>query len=566
MTSVDLLRTCFVSACANALFNKRDTTPLNHTAAVVARRTTRLNAAPSPHRLRRLPPATSTTTPIITAASARRRRTSFSVYHPASLRKPSHSFTPLPPTPKQLPTRRAEVTRRPQTPKNRDEMDEMVLLQRSLDESRRNASTPEEKRHPGRADSRDDTKPRRLPDGPLASPPSLVDDPVLETRSTRSASTTSRSTNRLSLTLPIMPPTAYSARPTPATATGASFPPTPLDTPSLMSPIDPNDFITAIAAQERYVLELREALGRAESDLTTLKKQWANHEAYKKRSPRRNVEPIPGLGAAAELQDEAAIRRSAEMDRRKALLGQQSQLSTPERSRRRVYQGCHARKLSLLSPTKADGESFADGDEPEGAKLDSDPRFTASMPSKRASWAARPTQATGVKQLAEDLKSGIWTFMEDLRQATVGDEPITGQGNYMRGTDGNMRVARSNTGDQDTIRAKGPTRPRVGSAFDEMPTPSKQPLENGDDSDSPSDGPRPPLPLRRSKTDAGTRTAKRFSWSPLSMDSFDDNDWSNWNSPSVSSPRWSGTTVNGDIIPSVPEKRDDDIIDCPSPL
>jgi hypothetical protein len=44
----------------------------------------------------------------------------------------------------------------------------------------------------------------------------------------------------------------------------------------------------------------------------------------------------------------------------------------------------------------------------------------------------------------------------------------------------------------------------------------------------------------------------------LSADAYDDNDWSNWDSPSTQSPRWSGTTANGDIIPSIPEKRADD--------
>ncbi|KAK4039807.1 hypothetical protein C8A01DRAFT_16264 [Parachaetomium inaequale] len=545
MTSVGLLRTSFVSACANTLFNTRDSNPLDlHKAAVVARRTTRPNATPLPHRLPRRSLAT-------TARPGRRRRI---------LRKPSHSFT-LP----KLPTKRAEIARR--IPKKTEDMDEMVLLQRSMDENMRNgASTPEGKRHPSRVGSRDETKPRRFPDDALASPSSHMDD-LIETRSARSASTTSRSTNRLSLTLPIVPATAYPLRPTPASSTTPAFPPTPLDTPSVMSPVDPNDFITAIAAQERRVLELREELNHAESDLARLKKQWATHEAYKKRTRRRNVEPVPGLGPAADLQDETAIRRSVELDRRKALLGQQSQLATPERSRRRVFTGSHTRTLSLLSPTKTTGPFSANDDEPESAKLDSDNRFapsTLALQAKRASWAARSTQTAGVKQLAEDLKTGLWTFMEDLRQATVGDEPITGQGTYMRGRDGNMRPAVAGTpnsaGDQDTIRAPGNPRPRLSSAFDETPKASKQAEAENDDEDDDDNTTGPPRPttLRRSKTDAGTRPTKRFSWTPLTIDSYDDNDWSNWDSPGVSSPRWSGTTVNGDIIPSIPEKRADE--------
>ncbi|AEO62918.1 db7a75ad-e93a-49f4-ac2e-51dc724c7ef1 [Thermothielavioides terrestris] len=333
-----------------------------------------------------------------------------------------------------------------------------------------------------------------------------------------------------------------------------------------MSPVDPNDFITAIAAQERRVLELREELSRAESDLARLKKQWATHEAYKKRAGRRNIEALSGLGPAAELQDETAIRRSVELDRRKALLGQQNQQATPERSRRRVFTGSHTRTLSLLSPTKTNG-GF--DDESESSKLDADSRFTPAapaLPAKRASWASRPTQATAMKQLAEDLKTGIWTFMEDLRQATVGDEPITGQGTYLRGMDGSMRPTVTGSlnsavsaGDQDTIRASGNPRPRATSAFEDTPKTSKQEQnsqtgkdEGGQFGDVPP--PKPPRPLQRSKTDAGTtKPTKRFSWTPLAMDSVDDNDWSNWDSPSSTSPRWSGTTVNGDIIPSIPE-------------
>ena len=626
MTSVDLLRTCLVSACANTLFNTRDSNPLVlHKADVVARRTTRLRVPPSPypslrsHRSRHsLRPAgtgtaaaaaTGTTTAVVgvsAATAARRRRSPWSAqYHAytALLRKPPRSLSlpRLPAAPRRSETAalpapqetREKAIQPPSTPKRPPttprrhhrlpsyDMDEMVLLQRSLDESRRNgASTPEEqlqqRRHPGRGGSRDDARPRRFPDEPLASPASHIDD-LIETRSSRSASTTSRSTHRLSLTLPIMPAHAYSARPTPATSTATSFPPTPLDTPALMSPVDANDLITAIAAQERRVLELKEELSRAESDLGRLKKQWATHEAYKKRAPpRRTAELIPGLGPAAELHDEATVQRTAEIDRRKALLEQQSQLNqqaTPDKSRRRVFTGGHTRTLSLLSPTRPTGPFPGNDDESDGARPEPDARFAPaafSQHNKRASWTSRSAQATGVKQLAEDLKTGIWTFMEDLRQATVGDEPITGQGSYMRGMDGNMRPTVGGS-DQDTIRARGSTaRPRVPSTFDEaskaLVASKQQQQQQADNSPDLLDGgegnptsPRPPLPLRRSKTDAGARGAtKRFSWTPLTIDSYDDNDWSNWDSPGVSSPRWSGTTVNGDIIPSIPEKRADD--------
>jgi hypothetical protein len=417
-------------------------------------------------------------------------------------------------------------------------MDEMVLLQRSIDETMRNGASTPERRHPAREGSCDETKPRRLPDDPMSSPQSYGDD-LIETRSSRSASTTSRSTKRLSLTLPIAPPNPYPTRPAPASSTSSAFPPTPLDTPGLTSPHDPNDFITAIAAQERRVLELREELKEAEAELVRLKKQWATHEAYKKRVPRRNAEHTSVIND----DDETAIRRSLELDRRKALLSQQqNHHPTPEKSRRRVFTGSHTRTLSLLSPTKGD-EGFSD------KTPGSAPHTPSGLP-KRASWAPRSTQTAGVKQLAEDLKAGLWTFMEDLRQATVGDEPITGQGAYMRGRDGAMRSTAGGNIDQDTIRASGASaRPRVSSAFDDAPKAGKQAKDEETEQDS-----TPGTGLRRSKTEAGTRTTtKRFSWTPLTMDDYDDNDWSNWDTPNSGSPRWSGTTVNGDIIPAAPE-------------
>lgn len=453
-------------------------------------------------------------------------------------------------------------------------MDEMVLLQRSLDETMlRNASTPRESRRQSRGSSRDETRPRRFPDEPLVSPSPQVDD-LAETRSTRSASTASRSTNRLSLTLPIAPPSANPSRPVPVSSTSA-FPPTPLDTPSFVSPLDHGDLITAIAAQERRVLELREELDRAESELARLKKQWATHEAYKKKAERRSMEPVRGLGPAAELQDETALRRSVELDRRKTLLGQQAQQATPERSRRRVFSGGHTRTLSLLSPTKPSDDFSRHGDERGASKQDWDGRCvhaTSALPAKRASWAPRSTQTTAMKQLAQDLKTGLWTFMEDLRQATVGDEPITGQGMYLRGVDGNMRPTMTGGahGDQETVRATGVNpRARVSSAFEETFRPaaaqaSQSQKQQEDETKKTGEGKvsdgtaaRPARALQRSKTDAPKPT-KRFSWTPLTIDSYDDNDWSNWDSPGVSSPRWSGTTVNGDIIPSAPEKREPD--------
>ena len=562
MTAVALLKNSFAPACANALL-QRESHPLSiHKATVVAIRTTRLTAnplAPWRHRHRRTTPATANLSNLY-----RPWVVSCPEYCPDFLRKTSHSFVT------HRIAKRSDLARRSLKEKIKLPMERTITLQHSLE-----AGMMLPPAHITCQRGRDETEPRRIPDelASLAHP--QIDDSI-ETRSSRSASTTSRSTNRLTLTLPIAPPTPLPSRPTPASTTATSFPPTPLDTPTLKSPIvDPTDLITAIAAQERRVLELREELSAAESDLAKLKKQWATHEAYKKRGDRRNVHSLSSINTAIDLRDEGLLRRSAEIDRRKALLmGQQN---TPERNRRRVFDGGHTRTLSLLSPTKPD-DGFSDINSPkpthEANDRSSVERYTSMTPAqlaKRSSWTPRSVnQPGGVKQIAQDLRVGLWTFVEDLRQATVGDEPITGQGQYMRGVDGNMRstldggASRSSSQsavDQDTIRvsASHNSRARVTSAFDSTPTATrttKEGHQQKQENEAAADALARPKPaLSRSKT-VGSKPTKRFSWTPLTMDSYDDSDWSNWDSTSTPG-RWSGTTVNGDIIPTIPEKRDE---------
>ncbi|OTA94831.1 hypothetical protein M434DRAFT_29523 [Hypoxylon sp. CO27-5] len=379
-------------------------------------------------------------------------------------------------------------------------------------------------------------------DSCLSSPPPLSE--TSRTRSTRSTSTTSRNSNRLSLTLPIAPPNSFPSRPTPT----SSVPPTPMETSVLNSPTDPNEFIVAIAAQERRVLELREELGRAEDELRKLKKQWTSSAAYRKRAANRTVEPLQAMASVLDAQwgyDETpAVRYTSELERRKAILLAQSQ-ATPKERRRTVIRGGHTRALSLLSPTRsANGD-----DEPRSADAYSNP---PSVPhpapiNKRATWAPRQSQPTnGMKQMAEELKQGLWTFVEDLRQATVGDEAISGTTN--RTSEMGSRPSRTE-GDQDTIRAStsGSNRGRIpfqNESDSATETPQKQ--SAGSFSDR--------FQHRHTTSRVEPKAKKHFSWTPLTFDSFDDEDWSNWESPSVKTARWSGSTVNGDIITAIPER------------
>ncbi|KAI1113693.1 hypothetical protein F5Y14DRAFT_416975 [Nemania sp. NC0429] len=366
-----------------------------------------------------------------------------------------------------------------------------------------------------------------------------------ETRSTRSASSASRNANRLSLTLPIALPGSFSSRPTPT----SSMPPTPIDTLTLNSPIDSDDFIVAIAAQERRVLELREELARAEIELKRLKRQWTVSEGCKKRPPNTAAEPTRTLAPAAKLRDSyedtTTARRSSELERRKAILLAQSQ-ATPRQHKRTVIRGSHTRTLSLLSPTKSVGDAPIREDQDS---VQSSHSYISQPLNKRATWAPYQStqQSTGVKQLASDFKQGLWTFVEDLRQATVGDEAVIGTTN--RTTEMGSRSAKVD-GDQDTMRTSTTNRGRVTMST-ETDSPSHSPGASSMSSSSDR------FQHRRTASRPEPRARKHFSWTPLTFDNLDDADWSNWESPNAKTSRWSGSTVNGDIVPAIPETADE---------
>lgn len=369
-------------------------------------------------------------------------------------------------------------------------------------------------------------------------PPRGVVGDASPTRQSISTSPTMRNANRLSLTLPIAPPSSDPSRPTPTYATASySIPPTPIDTSVSITPVEGNEFIIAIAAQERRVLDLKEELARAEAELSTLKKQWASQEAYSKKREQTPRRVIPSTE-----DDSIASRRSIDSDRRRSLMLQTQ--ATPPQNRRKVLRGGHTRTLSLLSPPKSDsGFGILDDDPLKLPPLD---RRTAQLVtpniSKRASWAPQSHRPqTSVPGLVEDFRLGLKAFVEDIRQITVGDEPISGPA--ARTPLPRSDAMRNLSGDRETIRPSNAARPKVSTAFD-----------------SPSSATTTPTLSSRAR-DSGplsSRSSKRFSWTPLSFDSLDDNGWSNWESPaSAKSTRWSGSTINSgggtDDIESIPE-------------
>ncbi|KAF2769195.1 hypothetical protein EJ03DRAFT_327639 [Teratosphaeria nubilosa] len=292
---------------------------------------------------------------------------------------------------------------------------------------------------------------------------SLRDHARTMSSATESTASTAR-TSRISFSFPVQP--AISGSPTRAThspvrETSNAAPP---ETPH--GPANTN-FLTAVATQERLVLELKEELHKAELHLRELKEQWARHEASKKKGDARRVRKLDPLQTdvlqRAEARDIDADSSSAlvqqESERRKALLnGGKSE----GKSRTKFSGSRHTRTLSLLSPARdeASGRSL-DGalrqlparkdslNQANKRSLDGAPhQFTRPPLISQASTTpdltsevantAEPGQTlpdntdaastdrdallrTG-RKMASDIKDGLWTFFEDLRQATVGDE------------------------------------------------------------------------------------------------------------------------------------------------
>ena len=197
----------------------------------------------------------------------------------------------------------------------------------------------------------------------------------------------------------------------------------------LLHSLDSSSFLTALAAQERRVLELRDELHKAEIDLDQLKKCWAVHEATRKRNESRQLEqmePLKFSPADTVPQQETAPHRVRDMERK----GGSSRVRS---SQKRVFAGSrHTRTLSLLSPLEPGPRShIAHADqlngllEKQGTLSMDKPAMLAGQPGhKGLSKASADKEAileTG-KQLVGDFRNGLWTFFEDLKQVTVGEE------------------------------------------------------------------------------------------------------------------------------------------------
>ena len=280
--------------------------------------------------------------------------------------------------------------------------------------------------------------------------PSMMPPPLPSPKSFTSDGMALRSLKRLSLkSVPKLDrdlsPTQYSPFTQQSDSTRDTF--TILnDLPSRRSSIstEPNTFLTALAAQERKVLELKEELHKAESDLEHLKKQWAIHEASKKKDEMRHIEKLRPLASPISPftpEHEKHTAQSLDQARHKA-----GYVKTKQ-PQGKVFSGSrHIRTLSLLSPTSHESDQTNCPRDMNRSKDSMNQRVKILARSATVSDVTSPTSSSPYKsilsstqhskgfpkddlvntgkQLVGDLREGIWTFIEDLRQATVGDEAV----------------------------------------------------------------------------------------------------------------------------------------------
>lgn len=376
----------------------------------------------------------------------------------------------------------------------------------------------------------------------------------------RAQSYAGRRTNRLSLSFPIAtgiaPYNSDSSKHTPTSSSAQSFPPTPPDS-SIISPTDPTGYLVALAGQERKVLELKEELKKAEAELLKLKDQWRMRESYKKLAEIRAVQPLQAVQATgADGGNDAgdvAARQSLELDKRKALL---NNLNISTKDSRRKFSGAHTRTLSLLSPERANYKQpfpfppvreSVESSPPKGTGIpDTSHGITRINSRNRHSYQSGVTH--NAKLIAEDVKAGLWTFLEDIRQATIGDEAAEAAAAKNKKPVDPVKQAvkkssRSSLRNSDRRRNQSP-RGSPSPKARESPVPERS-IFDAVETSLAVDKSR----ARSKKTMAKQKSSKPISLAAPAIDDLDDG-WSNWDSPLPKSPRWSGSTTVSEDPPT----------------
>ena len=340
-------------------------------------------------------------------------------------------------------------------------------------------------------------------------------------------------------------------------------PPSPEKRPP--HPADANSFLTALAAQERRVLELREELHKANEDLENLKRQWAVHEATKKKHELRHLQQLQPLNtsplASIMPGDYDSARASRELDRRKIIP------SSTKPSYRKVFAGSrHTQALSLLSPKDRIGHSDLlvrenELSNPHQSAADdvAVPATVLELPSMDAESGSddshRGSQKdqkdvileTG-KQLVGDFRQGLWTFFEDFKQLTVGDEAVSTTGLRDPSVIAPGNVSRPPNTKEEKLALKEGRAVKEGVLKVAREPPRKlrtKVFSSGQGIGSPLDRPMEAVGPTTNPTVFGSEGG-----SNADVSDSDDNGWDNWDTPKGSTPRRKDIVNGADPIVS----------------
>ena len=311
--------------------------------------------------------------------------------------------------------------------------------------------------------------------------------------------------------------------------------------------MESNSFLTALAAQERKVLELKEELHKAEFDLEQLKKQWAIHEASKKREEMRHVEKLrPIVSPIRPLISENEKNSCSSLDQSRVRTG----YSKAKQPHGKVFSGSrHIRTLSLLSPgpQEAREADLSRGDHHSRDSLNQSirtPTRSATVSDKMSSTSVSNQGLTTIpaqhnkgfpkedlvntgKQLFGDVREGLWTFIEDLRQATVGEEAVSNaRSKQIRGEPARSLVVKKANGAKSQVPSRIFSVPMMDKTIGAQTARHQSSKPN----------------------EAAVSTVNTTSDDAMA----DDDGWGNWESPSTktSSPDWSTSARSG--TPSSP--------------
>lgn len=321
-------------------------------------------------------------------------------------------------------------------------------------------------------------------------------------------------------------------------------------------PLESGTFLTALAAQERRVLELREELQKAESDLEKLKKHWAAHEIFKKKNQIRHLEQLRPISKSASSSSSADPNC---YERRKSLA-----INTKQ-SQRKVFSGSrHTRTLSLLSPKGTTDPKPDSAVNVMGKSSNRIARSETVFESRATSSIMRASNNTVLnknisgppkdailetgKQLVGDFRDGLWTFLEDLRQATVGEEATSNSDSKVTTTARSFHVKKDQH-DNPTVFSPG-----------DLPSASDTQKSHGSGLGTASEKGQflndPVSPDSQSYTASVLSTSRKpaplqLKQSNVNAFESDDDGWDNWDSPKppkkdASAHRSTSTSVSSD--------------------